>query len=371
MRCRSSTCTASCSARSGRCASAGTCATSCASTPRRPRQALTEGGTMLFGVPTMYHRIAAEAEADPDGRRRPALRAAARLRLGAAAGAAVHAHQAGDRPGGRRALRPHRDAHEHRGPRRRRAQAGLRRAARSRASTCASSSTRAATSTDFDGETIGEIAVRGPNVFTGYLNRPDATAEAMRDGWFFTGDIATRTADGYVRIVGRRSTDLIKTGGYKVGAGEIEVVAARAPGGVGGRGDRRARRGPRRADHRVDRRRRTAPRRRTQGAHRPRRAAALAPHKRPREVHFLDELPRNAMGKVVKQRLGVVMSVAGRLVVERPAEGVTRPADRAPRAARGAVAGDPRGAVRGVRRRPPTAASSSPARARSSPPATT
>ena len=43
-----------------------------------------------------------------------------------------------------------------------------------------------------DDETIGEVAVRGPNVFKGYLNRPDATEEAMRDGWFMTGDMATR-----------------------------------------------------------------------------------------------------------------------------------------------------------------------------------
>ena len=73
-----------------------------------------------------------------------------------------------------------------------------------------------------DDETIGEIQVRGPNLFLEYLNRPDATAEAMRDGWFATGDMATRTADGYIRIVGRRATDLIKSGGYKIGAGEIE-----------------------------------------------------------------------------------------------------------------------------------------------------
>ena len=81
-----------------------------------------------------------------------------------------------------------------------------------------------------DDETIGEVAVRGPNLFSGYLNRPDATAEAMRDGWFFTGDLATRAPDGYWRIVGRRATDLIKTGGYKVGAGEVEVALLEHPG---------------------------------------------------------------------------------------------------------------------------------------------
>ena len=80
-----------------------------------------------------------------------------------------------------------------------------------------------------DDETIGEVTVRGPNLFTGYLNRPDATDEAMRDGWFFTGDLATVGEDGYWRIVGRRSTDLIKTGGYKVGAGEIEVALLEHP----------------------------------------------------------------------------------------------------------------------------------------------
>ena len=75
-----------------------------------------------------------------------------------------------------------------------------------------------------DDETLGEVAVRGPNLFAGYLDRPDATSEAVRDGWFFTGDMAARAPDGYLRIVGRRSTDLIKTGGYKVGAGEVETV---------------------------------------------------------------------------------------------------------------------------------------------------
>src|ERR671928_1991824 len=80
-----------------------------------------------------------------------------------------------------------------------------------------------------DDETIGEINVRGPNLFLEYLNRPDATAEALRDDWFHTGDLATRAADGYVRIVGRRATDLIKSGGYKIGAGEIEAALREHP----------------------------------------------------------------------------------------------------------------------------------------------
>ena len=97
------------------------------------------------------------------------------------------------------------------------------------ASRCGSSTTTATRHRANDDETIGEVAVRGPNLFTGYLNRPDATEEAMRDGWFFTGDLATVAEDGYWRIVGRRSTDLIKTGGYKVGAGEIEVALLEHP----------------------------------------------------------------------------------------------------------------------------------------------
>src|SRR4029453_9179493 len=64
-----------------------------------------------------------------------------------------------------------------------------------------------------DADTIGEIVVRGPNLFLEYLNRPDATAQAMLGGWFRTGDVGTLADDGYLRIVGRRATDLIKSGG--------------------------------------------------------------------------------------------------------------------------------------------------------------
>jgi malonyl-CoA/methylmalonyl-CoA synthetase len=153
-----------------------------------------------------------------------------------------------------------------------------------------------------DDETIGEVAVRGPNLFTGYLNRPEATAEALRDGWFFTGDLATRAPDGYWRIVGRRSTDLIKTGGYKVGAGEIEVALLEHPGvleaAVTGAPDPDL---GERIVAWVVAEGEPGPQERELIDHV---AGQLAPHKRPREVRFLDELPRNAMGKVVKRRLG-------------------------------------------------------------------
>src|SRR5256885_871810 len=67
----------------------------------------------------------------------------------------------------------------------------------------------------------GEIEVRGPGVFLEYWRQPDATAAAFRDGWFRTGDVAV-IENGAYRILGRRSVDIIKTGGYKVSALGIE-----------------------------------------------------------------------------------------------------------------------------------------------------
>ena len=81
--------------------------------------------------------------------------------------------------------------------------------------------------------------MRTPTLFDGYLNRPDATAEAFEaDGWYRTGDAAVIDAGGMHRIVGRESVDLIKSGGYRIGAGEVETVLLGHPGG--GRGRRRA-----------------------------------------------------------------------------------------------------------------------------------
>jgi malonyl-CoA/methylmalonyl-CoA synthetase len=149
---------------------------------------------------------------------------------------------------------------------------------------------------------VGEIEVRGPNLFLEYLNRPDATAEVFRDGWFRTGDVATRAPDGYVRIVGRRATDLIKSGGYKIGAGEIEGALLEHPavGEAAVTGEPDPDLGERIVAWVV-----------AAGDERPGEdeladhvARLLTPHKRPRAVRWLDELPRNDMGKVVKSALG-------------------------------------------------------------------
>ncbi|MEU4687490.1 long-chain fatty acid--CoA ligase [Actinoplanes sp. NPDC023714] len=78
-----------------------------------------------------------------------------------------------------------------------------------------------------DGE-LGEIVIRGHNVFAGYLNRPEATAEALVDGWFRTGDLGARDSDGFIRIVDR-TKDLVIRGGFNVYPREVEEVLARHP----------------------------------------------------------------------------------------------------------------------------------------------
>jgi fatty acid CoA ligase FadD36 len=135
-------------------------------------------------------------------------------------------------------------------------------------------------------------------LFTGYLNRPDATAEALgTDGWYRTGDAAVIDGDGMHRIVGRESVDLIKSGGYRVGAGEIETALLGHPevteAAVVGLPDEDL--GQRIVAFVV-------------GDAQPQAlidyvAEQLSVHKRPREVRIVDELPRNAMGKVLKKAL--------------------------------------------------------------------
>jgi long-chain acyl-CoA synthetase len=75
----------------------------------------------------------------------------------------------------------------------------------------------------------GEIAVRGPQVMSGYWGKPDETAKVMQNGWFLTGDIGTRDGDGYFRIVDRKK-DMILVSGFNVYPNEVEDVLARHPG---------------------------------------------------------------------------------------------------------------------------------------------
>jgi malonyl-CoA/methylmalonyl-CoA synthetase len=76
----------------------------------------------------------------------------------------------------------------------------------------------------------GEIQVKGDNVFKEYWQRPEETAASFTtDGWFRTGDVAEVDADGYYKILGRKSQDIIKSGGYKVSALEIEELLRQHP----------------------------------------------------------------------------------------------------------------------------------------------
>jgi malonyl-CoA/methylmalonyl-CoA synthetase len=146
-----------------------------------------------------------------------------------------------------------------------------------------------------DGET-GELLVRGPAVFSGYWRRPDATAAAFVDGWFRTGDLGSRSADGYVTLRGRAS-ELILSGGFNVYPREIEEVLIEQPGvreaavvGVPDelRGERPVAFFAGDADPAA-----------LEAACR----RQLASFKVPRSFLRVDSLPRNALGKVEKGRL--------------------------------------------------------------------
>ncbi|MGQ4488456.1 acyl-CoA synthetase [Streptomyces sp. SAS_281] len=272
-------------------------------TPEGVARELGAGGTMLFGVPTMYHRLAESLA----GREAPAglakALAGARLLVSGSAALPVHDHERIAAATGRRVI-------ERYGMTETLMNTGVRADGAPRPGTVGPPLRGVELRlVEEDGtpltgaDAIGEIQVRGPNLFTGYLNRPDATAAALTaDGWFRTGDMATLDPDGYVRIVGRKATDLIKSGGHKIGAGEIENALLDHPGvreaAVTGEPD--ADLGERivawvvPADP-------AAPPAAEELAHHV--AAQLAPHKRPRTVRYLDALPRNDLGKIMKRAL--------------------------------------------------------------------
>lgn len=146
---------------------------------------------------------------------------------------------------------------------------------------------------------IGEVCVRGPNVFGGYWKDPEATSKAFLGDWLRTGDAGYRDENGYYHLVGRLSVDLIKSGGYRIGSREVEDVLERHPGvrevAVVGLPDPDL--GEKVAAFVV-----------TDGTAGEEDLAAhcrsvLALFKCPRVFLIVDSLPRNAMGKVTKSVL--------------------------------------------------------------------
>jgi malonyl-CoA/methylmalonyl-CoA synthetase len=148
----------------------------------------------------------------------------------------------------------------------------------------------------------GEILVRGPAVMRGYWRAPDATAAAFRDGFFCTGDLGRRDADGYFRISGRKK-ELIIVGGSNVLPGEVEAALAGLPGvdEIAAVGLPDADRGEVVALFVV-----ASPDESASALETRLRARAdeeLAAYKRPRVYRFVASLPRNAMGKLDRKGL--------------------------------------------------------------------
>ncbi len=247
-------------------------------------EAMSTVGTMMFGVPTMYHRIAAEPA-------HAASFAKARLLVSGSAPLPATLHERLEALTGQRVVERY----------------GMTETLMN-TSVRASGDRRPGTvGPPLDGVEVrvvgdepGEIEVRGPNLFLEYLNRPDATRDAFTDGWFRTGDLAVVEPDGYLRIVGRRATDLIKSGGYKIGAGEIENALLEHPGvaevAVTGEPDDDL--GERVVAWVVPSETESTAQELADHV-----ARLLTPHKRPRVVRYLTSLPRNDMGKVLKRDL--------------------------------------------------------------------
>lgn len=146
----------------------------------------------------------------------------------------------------------------------------------------------------------GELIIQGPQIMKGYWNKPDETAETLREGWLFTGDLASVDEDGYFKIVGRKK-DMINAGGYKIFPDEVDNVLMAHEGILEAA---------------------------TIGVPDPKRGETvksfivlqansglgteeiveycrerLAPYKVPREIEFLDELPKSTVLKVLRREL--------------------------------------------------------------------
>ncbi|MCC5860009.1 MAG: AMP-binding protein, partial [Ectothiorhodospiraceae bacterium] len=145
----------------------------------------------------------------------------------------------------------------------------------------------------------GELIVKGPQVMKGYWNRPEATEEALKDGWFYTGDIARMDEDGYLYIVDRKK-DMVIVSGFNVYPNEVEEVIARHPGvasaGVVGVPDEQTGEAVRayvvRSDASL-----------TEEDIREHCKQYLTNYKVPKQIVFREELPMSPVGKVLRKDL--------------------------------------------------------------------
>src|SRR5437660_1127719 len=149
---------------------------------------------------------------------------------------------------------------------------------------------------------VGEIAIKGPNVMQGYFRRPEETAQVLRDGWFLTGDIGQMDADGYFYLVDR-AKDMINVSGFKVWPREVEEIIMKHPGvgevAVIGIPDTNSGEAVKafavsKEGWRVTEQELTEFCR-----------SRIAVYKAPRFFEFVDSLPRNPAGKILKRELRV------------------------------------------------------------------
>jgi long-chain acyl-CoA synthetase len=154
----------------------------------------------------------------------------------------------------------------------------------------------------------GELAMRGPQIMMGYWKEPQATAAVLRDGWYFSGDIVRCDADGFYYVLDR-SKEMIKYKGFPVAPAEVEALLLEHPAvrdcGVVAKPDVEAGEIPCAF---IVLRGSFAPSDMLAKQLRDFVAARLAYHKQPREIRFVDAVPRTPSGKILRRELRKIIS---------------------------------------------------------------
>ena len=151
---------------------------------------------------------------------------------------------------------------------------------------------------------LGELVMRGPQIMQGYWKSPDATAAVLRDGWYWSGDIVRTDELGLYYVVDRRK-EMIKYKGFSIAPAEVESRAAGTSCGARLRRCWSYRRGGGRVSLCLYRSARygKSPTKQTEASLREFVAERLTHYKMPREVHFVQSLPRTASGKILRREL--------------------------------------------------------------------